>query len=210
MTRHGETEWNTVRRMQGQLDSPLTEHGIQQAVWLKERLKDDDIDVIYASPLGRAHETACIIAEGRDIEIINRNELKEVYFGSWEGQLLEDVEKTHKETNYYFWNEPEKYVPFDGESFEDLLARSERFFIEVIRESEHRNILVVAHAVVLKSLLAYTRGVNIKDFWKGPHIQPTSLTKAELVDGELVYEFIGDTSHHKSKSDFNGWFHEDE
>lgn len=209
MTRHGETEWNTIRRMQGHKNSPLTDFGIQQAKWLKERLKDDDIDVIYTSPLGRAYETAIILSKGRDIEVITRDELKEIYLGSWEGQRLEEVEKTHKEINYYFWNEPEKYIPIDGESFEELIDRSKRFFNEVLLESEHKNILVVAHAVVLKSFLAYTKGKEVKDLWEGPHLQPTSLTKAELVNGELIYEFIGDTSHHEAKSDFNGWFHDE-
>lgn len=210
MTRHGETQWNTIRRMQGHMDSPLTDFGVIQAKWLKERLKDDEIDIIYASPLGRAYNTAQILAEGRDVEIITRDELKEIHLGSWEGQRVEEIEKMHKEINYYFWNEPEKYVPVDGETFEDLVARSKKFFHDILLESEHKNILVVAHAVVLKSFLAYTKGHSVDKLWEGPHLQPTSLTKGELVDGELVYEFIGDTSHHESKSSFNGWFNDDE
>lgn len=208
MTRHGETQWNTIRRMQGHKDSPLTDFGMLQAKWLKERLKEEYIDVIYTSPLGRAYETAMILSEGREIEVVKCNELKEIYLGSWEGQRIDEVDKTHKEINYYFWNEPEKYIPIDGESFQELAERSKKFFEEVLLESEHKNILVVAHAIVLKSFLAYTKGKEIKDLWQGPHLQPTSLTKADLVNGELIYEFIGDTSHHQSQSTFNGWFND--
>jgi len=209
MTRHGETQWNTIRRMQGHKNSPLTEFGVSQAHWLKERLENDPIDVIYTSPLGRAYETAMILSQGRDIEVIKRDELKEIYMGSWEGQQIEDVEQSHAEINYYFWNEPDKYIPIDGESFEEIIERSRIFFQEILLKSEHKNILVVAHAIILKSFIAYTKGRTVKDFWEGPHLQPTSLTKADLVDGELVYEFVGDISHHKGKSSFNGWFTED-
>lgn len=209
LTRHGETEWNTIRRMQGQLDSPLTEFGIKQADWLAKRLKNDKIDIIYTSPLGRAYKTAQIIAKDHEIEVIPKDELKEMYFGSWEGQLIEDIEKKHYQNNYYFWNEPEKYQPIDGESIEALINRSGQFFEKILKTCEHKNILVVAHAVVLKSFLVYTQGKGVKDLWQGKHLQPTSLTQGELIDGELIYEFIGDTSHHEGKSDFNGWFHED-
>jgi len=210
MTRHGETQWNTIRRIQGHKDSPLTELGISQAKWLKERLIDDAIDVIYTSPLGRAYKTAIILSQGRDIEVIKRDELKEIHLGSWEGQRIEEVKKSYKEINYYFWNEPEKYIPIDGESFEELAVRSKKFFEEVLLESEHKTILVVAHAIVLKSFLAFTKGKEIKDLWDGPHLQPASLTKAELINGELIYEFIGDTSHHKGQSSFNGWFNDED
>lgn len=128
LTRHGETQWNTVRRMQGQKNSPLTDLGLRQARWLAESLKGTRIDVIYSSPLGRAHDTAKLISQCLGAPVITRDELKELYFGSWEGQLKEDLEKKYQETDYHFWNEPEKYVPTDGESLEELMTRS-RFFM---------------------------------------------------------------------------------
>lgn len=206
LTRHGETQWNTVRRMQGQKNSPLTELGVKQARWLAESLHDTRIDVIYSSPLGRAYNTAKIIAEAVEAPIITRDELKELYFGSWEGQLKEDLEKQYKETDYHFWNEPDKYIPTDGETLDQLIDRSRHFFEEVLVKSEHENILVVAHAIVLKSFLNLTQNKEIKDLWTGPNLKPTSLTKANMADGELIYEFIGDTSHYKEHSSFNGWF----
>ena len=67
LTLHGETEWNRDRRFQGQLDSPLTEHGVEQAhrmgVTLRELIGDATGYVIVSSPLGRARRTAEIIRE---------------------------------------------------------------------------------------------------------------------------------------------------
>ena len=161
LTRHGETQWNTVRRMQGQKNSPLTELGIKQARWLAEALKETRIDVIYCSPLGRAYETAVILSESVGAPIICCNDLKELYFGSWEGQLKEDIEKKYKETDYFFWNEPEKYIPTDGETLSELKERGIRFLEEVLMKSTYENILVVAHAIVLKSFLALTQEKEI-------------------------------------------------
>jgi phosphoserine phosphatase len=208
LTRHGETHWNTVRRIQGHLDSPLTEFGELQAKWLGERLVNEPIDVVYTSPLLRAHSTAKIIVGTRDIPIIPCDELKEISLGSWEGLLLEEVNQINPEQNHNFWNEPEKYVPIDGESFEALRERSSHFFAKYIQSSPYKLILVVTHAIALKSFINFTQGKGIEALWQGAHIQPTSLTQAGFDGEKLSYEFIGDISHHRSKSSFNGWFEE--
>lgn len=209
LTRHGETHWNTVRRIQGHLDSPLTPFGEQQGVWLKDRLASDTIDIIYTSPLQRAYATAKIIAGDRDIPIILCDLLKEINLGTWEGMLLEEVDALNPTENYYFWNEPEKFIPIDGESFQALRERSEQFYKEYLVKSEYSNILIVTHAIALKSFLAYSSGKPISELWKGAHIQPTSLTKGILSDTHIVYEYIGDISHHQSQSSHSGWFLED-
>lgn len=208
LTRHGETHWNTVRRIQGHLDSPLTEFGEKQARWLGERLIEVPIDVIYSSPLQRAYSTAKIIANQRNIPIILCEELKEISLGSWEGLLLEEVDAKEPEQNYYFWNEPEKYKPIDGESFQELRERSDTFYKKYIQQSPYQCILVVTHAIALKSILAVTQNKGINTLWQGTHIQPTSLTQATYDGKSMLYDFIGDTSHHHSKSSFGGWFEE--
>lgn len=63
LVRHGESEWNKIGRYQGQEDAPLSELGQQQAQALAQRLKREKLDVIYASPLQRANNTARAIAE---------------------------------------------------------------------------------------------------------------------------------------------------
>ncbi len=206
LTRHGETQWNTVRRMQGQKNSPLTSHGIKQAEWLAKSLKETRIDIIYSSPLGRAYDTAKLISQYVGAPIITRNELKELYFGSWEGRLKSELEKEYREADYCFWNKPEKYIPTDGESLEELMSRSKYFYEEVLLKSPYENIMVVAHAIVLKSFLAITQDKAIKDLWSGPNLRPTSLTKGIVNNGQLAYEYIGDVSHYEEESSFNGWF----
>ena len=69
ITRHGETEWNKIRRMQGHQNSPLSELGVKQAEWLKRRLCNESIDAIYSSPLGRAYDTAMILEGKKGISL---------------------------------------------------------------------------------------------------------------------------------------------
>ncbi len=90
-TRHGETEWNTQRRMQGWLDSPLTEKGKLQAVYLGERMKAISLATIYSSDAPRATTTADLIRGGRNIPIVPLKELREMCLGEWEGCFVSEL-----------------------------------------------------------------------------------------------------------------------
>jgi probable phosphoglycerate mutase len=81
ITRHGETEWNKEKRMQGWLDSNLTESGIKNAVSLGERLKETEFTAIYSSPSGRTKATTSLIRGERDIPVIYDENLKEIKLG---------------------------------------------------------------------------------------------------------------------------------
>ncbi len=86
LTRHSQTEWNLVRRIQGFLDSPLTKKGIKDAKKLRDRLTDVDIDVVFSSTQGRAVKTAEIVMEGKEGIIIKSEELRELGVGLWQGR----------------------------------------------------------------------------------------------------------------------------
>ncbi len=78
ITRHGETVWNTQKRMQGWSDSDLTENGISNAVSLGDRMKEIKLDVIYTSPSKRTITTANLIKGEREIPIILDENLREI------------------------------------------------------------------------------------------------------------------------------------
>ncbi|WP_419905757.1 histidine phosphatase family protein [Kiloniella sp.] len=87
--RHGQTDWNAAGRMQGFTDIPLNETGRQQAYQAAEAIKGTEIATICASPLGRALETAKILNEVLNCELIILDDLKEAGFGNQEG-LVDD------------------------------------------------------------------------------------------------------------------------
>ncbi|MCI9016927.1 MAG: histidine phosphatase family protein [Clostridia bacterium] len=98
LTRHGQTDWNVARKIQGTTDIDLNQTGIKQAELTREKLLNEKIDIIISSPLKRARKTAEIINKGRNIPIIIDNEIKERCFGIFEG-------KTREEFNFEeIWN----------------------------------------------------------------------------------------------------------
>src|SRR3954451_8855223 len=124
---HGQTEWNRDGRVQGHLDSPLTEDGRRQAVKTADILRDQNIDpgacAMVCSPLGRTRETARIIGTelGFDISTIRSDaRLKEVSLGQWEGHTRVEIEERWPDkiagSNRYNWY----FQSPTGESYDDV------------------------------------------------------------------------------------------
>lgn len=196
ITRHGQTEWNLEGRIQGQKDSNLTELGEKQATWLGERLKDTEIDVIISSSNGRAMRTAELIRGNRDIEILTNDNLMEMNIGDWEGQLHLEIEQHSPDEQKNFWNFPHLYKPNGGETFEQVFNRVSNEIEKVILEHEGKNMLIVTHAIVLKSLITYFENKEIKDLWTGKFMHSTCLNIVEIKNDSREFILQGDTSHY--------------
>ena len=96
IVRHGETDWNKKRRVQGHSDIPLNEYGIHLAKETAEGLKDTRFDVAYTSPLKRARQTAQIILGERKIPLYEEERVKEMGFGEYEGLCCAGQNKDEK------------------------------------------------------------------------------------------------------------------
>ena len=205
LTRHGETEWNIEGRMQGWGDSPLTELGIKQAEWLKDRMSDTKIDVIYTSPAGRAKRTAEIIRGDREIEIIEDERLQEIKWGAWECLSQEEIQKIDLINYFNFWNHPSKYVPtFRAETFYDVMERSCASISNILRKEKGKNILVVTHTVTLKAYICQLQNRKLDTLWEPPFIKQTSLTEIEFEEESFNIPVLACMRHHKfSRSEFN-------
>ena len=103
VTRHGETEWNVAKRMQGRKNSALTENGIVQAKQLGNRMKDLPIHAIYSSPSEKNASYGRVNKGERDIPIIADEHFYEINMGIWEGQTIADIEKQFPEEVHLFW-----------------------------------------------------------------------------------------------------------
>ena len=142
LVRHGETQWNVERRFQGQKDSPLTERGRRQAVAMASLVRDlvgrggGDWRLI-ASPLGRAHDTAAIIAEATGLTHETDLRLMEINCGDWEGLTWTEV-SAGRDANSRLWISD---AP-GGETHDDVAARLEAFLADLPPEPERRVILV--------------------------------------------------------------------
>ncbi len=199
ITRHGQTEWNLEGRMQGQKDSQLTELGEKQASWLGERLNDVEIDIIISSSSGRAFRTAEIIRGDRDIEILTNDNFKEMHIGEWEGQLHSEIEKNSPDEQKNFWNFPHLYEPCGGETFPQVLERVSNEIEKVISEYEGKNILLVTHAIALKSLITHFEKKDIEDLWTGAFMHSTCLNIVEIDKDGRKFILQGDISHYQNE-----------
>ena len=198
ITRHGTTEWNVSRILQGWGDSKLTVEGKLRAVKLGERLSDIDFDIVYSSPQNRALETAKLIIGDKDTKIITHDGLREIGFGTWEGMELDIIEEQFSELYYTYRNNPEDYIPLDGESFKDLFLRVGGF-LEEIKTKDAENILIVTHGVTIKAMITIIKGLTLTEFSSLPVFTGTSLNICEVKNGKLELILENDTSHIESE-----------
>ncbi|MBN1415916.1 MAG: histidine phosphatase family protein [Bacteroidales bacterium] len=150
LVRHGETHWNLEQRLQGQLDSPLTEEGIRQATAMAGKLSGIRFDAIYSSDLERARHTAQIITSRFDrITIRYDNRIRERHFGSFQGLTWKEIaEKFPDEAARELSRDPMNKAP-GGESKHQLLARTVDFFDDIATGHPGERVLVISHGGVL-------------------------------------------------------------
>ena len=161
LTRHGETDWNLQRRIQGSTDTDLNENGRRQAMQLSENLlvSHNRPEIIYTSGLKRARETAEIAAGRLQIPCLVHPGLEEIGFGLWEGLTWEQVEEQYPAL-YHIWHTDRRYGhPPEGESYQDLLERVVPALQDIVRKEggsgSDRRILIVTHSAVIMSLLSH-------------------------------------------------------
>ena len=152
LARHGETQWNKIKKLQGQLDSPLTTTGLVQASKVARACKDHSIDLIVSSPLKRALHTATICQQQLQCAITQQPQLMERHFGDWQGQLIKDVEPMKNYANIFY--QVSAHKPPNGESSLCAALRFEQALIDIARCNLQRNILIVSHGDVMRCFLS--------------------------------------------------------
>ena len=171
IVRHGETEWNVIKRFQGQLNTPLTEKGMEKLRKTGKKLENVLFDEVYTSELGRTVASAEIILnenrgyKNKKRELKKLAELNEVYFGVWQGLTYEEVFlKYPEEGNNYFYNVKNyKAENVEAEKLEDALERFLKGINKILDSHESGNILVVTHGTVFEMFMNYVANNSIFD-----------------------------------------------
>ena len=195
LTRHGQTEWNKARIMQGWQNSPLTPLGKTQAKQLGERLKAIKFDALYSSDSDRAFHTAKIIRHTRNQEITKLPALREIHLGEWEGKPISEFEQSYPTQFHNFWNCPHLFTSSTGENFFDVKERVIQAIDEIINRHPQDCVLIVTHAIVVKTILAYFDHEPTQKLWNLPFIHPTSLSIIQTQNQTKKITLFGDTSH---------------
>jgi probable phosphoglycerate mutase len=153
--RHGETEWNVEMRMQGRLDSPLTENGKAQAGSNGVLLKSlGEFGRLYVSPSGRTRETAAIVNAQLQAEVALFESLMERDVGRWSGLTVSEIEIKYPRAWAVRQADPYGFRPPDGENLDDMLERVQET-LEEIYLSDPARVGIVTHGVMSKVILKY-------------------------------------------------------
>jgi probable phosphoglycerate mutase len=154
--RHGETEWNIANIRQGHLDSRLTPEGVAQAQALAQRLTRERFRLIYSSDLGRAMQTAQIIADATGHEIVSDPRLRERHLGIFQGLSSDEIKVKHPEEYRLHRTLGPDYVIPTGESVRQQVARNLAYLNEIAVKHLGESIVVITHGGVLSGLFRHT------------------------------------------------------
>ncbi len=186
--RHGETQWNRERRVQGLSDIPLNEYGIHLAKETAQGLQDLSFDRAYTSPLLRARQTAEIILGGREIPLIEDKRIQEMCFGSYEGMCISGPGKAPETEEFQkFFQDTEHFVPAKGgETVQELLKRTGDFvdWLCAASDLQEKRILVSTHGAAMTGLLNHIKGnLQIANFWINGVPANCAVAVVEVTDG---------------------------
>ena len=196
LTRHGQTLWNIEGRVQGSLDSPLTERGIIQARSLALRLKDEGVKHIYASDSPRAIDTAEEIRRELGLERLSSSPaLREFSFGEWEGYIWQELRDTYPDIFKIWDSEPHLVTTPGGENMEMVLKRAWAFLQQIIQIHSGETVCLVTHGLTLKLLITKALGFEVHEWAKTPWQHNTALNILEVEGEHWIPSLIADCQH---------------
>ena len=173
--RHGQTDWNLARKMQGgQTERPLNETGIQQAEETRKILEEKEFDIVIVSPMKRAIQTAEIILDNRNVPIITEERLRERKLGELEGNPV--TEQCEEE----IWDCKLNKSYKNGESVLEFEKRVLEFIEEAKEKYKDKTVLIVAHGGVAKVFKKYLYGVP-----KNNNLNQYGMKNCEIIEAKI-------------------------
>ncbi len=162
LIRHGQINGYENFPVYGHTEVDLTEIGILQMQQVAERLRFAEIGAIYSSDLERSASGARMIARYHDVPLRFLSELKEIYFGDWEGRTMAEIrsdfpkELTKRQADLVNYQ-----PPGDGESIGRFSKRIMKIYERILSEQRDNDIVIVAHGAVNRVILCEALGLDI-------------------------------------------------
>lgn len=194
LVRHGRSEMNAQRRIQGWLDSPLDAVGRSQAEAVAQRLGLEAPETLYTSTLRRARETAEIIAAALgDVPLVDDERLRERNVGHIAGMTGEEVEVQFPGL-LKRWHENRMVTPPGGEQPRDFWERVVAAFDDITARHPDGTVAVVTHGGVLAIYMGHLLGLETGE-WPPLSFDNTSLSVVELNGGRARIRLVNDRCH---------------
>jgi probable phosphoglycerate mutase len=198
LIRHGETAWNTEKRIQGHLDITLNTQGFAQAAAVARWLSSQPVSVLYSSDLLRAWQTAEHIGVALGLTPQAEQALRERRYGIFEGLTYAEARNNHPASYVLFeCRAPEAIIPGGGESLHQLNARVTECLCRLAVQHTGQTIVLVTHGGVLDIINRFVRGNPLgqpRDFL----IPNAGITWLTLNGAAWTLETWGETRHLKS------------
>jgi len=196
LVRHGETEWNRVRRFQGRSDLPLNQEGRKQVRALALALKNKPLMTIYTSPLIRALETACLIKTYHpSVPIFEEKGLIEMHLGEFDGMKVQDWAEQYPDIRKV-WNENPASVKMPGgESLKEVQDRAKITLERITRiHSPDDTILISSHNFVNLTILCDLLKIPLNRF-RELHQKNAAFNVICKKEDRFYVELVNERSH---------------
>jgi broad specificity phosphatase PhoE len=182
LVRHGATALTAEDKFSGAIGVDLSDDGRRQVRLLSDRLAPESIQAIYCSPLGRALETATILAAPHKLTPQQDDALREVSHGRWEGLSRREVEERFHD-EYIAWElDPFTVSPQGGESGVAVLARALPVIRGIVARHENQTVIVVSHKATLRLIISSLLGFDPRGYRDRLDQSPACLNVLEFKD----------------------------
>lgn len=190
LIRHGETDWNLEGRYTGQADVPLNDTGRRQARLLAAAMAAAPPDVLIASDLTRARETAAILQEALAIPVHVDARLREIDQGEWEGLHFDDIRARYAREFAARQDNPLHVAPPGGETVGQVRGRVLEALAAAAGRFPGRRIGIVAHGLSLALIKAWLLDAAVEEIWQ--LIPPNAEVEAYALDSRRLPPGAGD------------------
>jgi broad specificity phosphatase PhoE len=199
LVRHGATTLTAEDRFAGSTDVELSDDGREQAAALGDRLRTEQLDAVYASPMSRTLETASIVSRACNVSTSAVDGLREISHGHWEGLTRAEVEARFPDEYASWEGDPFTFAPAGGESGAAVLARALPALRAILDAHAGGRVLVVSHKATIRLLLSSLLGFDPRGYRDRLDQAPACLNVLDFRDPVRARLMLfNDTSHYAS------------
>lgn len=192
LVRHALTEDNQNARLSGHTDSSISKEGKIQIDKLTNYLKDTNIDKIFTTTSSRTKDTVSKIAQIKNLNIIEKDELREISFGDFEGLTFDEIKKNNPKEFEKIINDGYNYKYPNGESLIETYYRVSNEIDKIILENKNENILICSHGGTIRNIITHLLSGSYEFHWNF-RIDNASVSILEIDNGFTVINTMNNT-----------------
>ncbi|CEH35842.1 histidine phosphatase family protein [Romboutsia lituseburensis] len=193
LVRHALTTDNQNNRLSGHIDSQVSEIGKKQIEQLTRYLEDIKIDSIYTTTSSRTKDTIKEISKIKNIQIREKENLKEISFGDFEGITFEDIKKSYPNEFQDMIDKGYEYKYPNGESLIDSYNRVANEISNILSEEKNKTVLICSHGGTIRNIITYLISNSYEYHWNFK-IDNASVTILEIDNGFTVINTMNNTN----------------